>query len=225
MNNRCLTPIVLMSAWLVVTLAGCMRLPYTTQVLHEDRRVRMTLEREVMPSGYSHPLHVSPAEVASILRGFSIREQQRLPLRWFAEEAPPKPLFRADEIEALAPYLADALSKAGPDERAHFEVIAPGFNPNMRNDVVGGWVAVRDPYLYLTMEYFHTQIPTRKSDLYDYNYPTPPPLPREYLLYFEPGRFWITDQRGERALDYREFLKSAASGPGTTAPNIPAGTP
>lgn len=193
----------------VAVAGGCARLPYTTNVMHEDQRVRVIAQREIEPAGYSHPVKLATTDVASILRGLSIRESQRLPLRWFAEEAPPKPLFRTDEIFVLAPVLAEALSKVGPDERVHFEVIAPGMNPASRNDVVAGWIVVRETYFYLTPEYFHVQIPTRKSDLYDYNYPTPPPLAKDYLLYFEPGRFWVADAKGRRALDYRQFLKSA----------------
>ena len=210
-----------------IALGGCARLPYTTKVLHQDQRVVVSAQEELDRPGYTHPMQLTAAEVASILRGLSAREQQRLPLRWFAEEVPPKAVFRADEVEALAPYVADALTKIGPDERVHFELIGPGFNPSVRKDVLSGWVAVRDPYLYFTLEYFHTQIPTRKSDLYDYNYPTPPPLPKDYLLYFEPGRFWVTDQNGRRAVEYRSFLKSAPSlsGAGTAAPSVPDGRP
>jgi len=210
----------------LLSLFGCARLPYTTKVLHEDPRVRITLQKEVEPAGYTHPVQLSAAEVASILRGFSIREQQRLPLRWFAEEVPPKPVFREDEVEALAPHLADALQKVGPEERVRFELLASGFNPRYRKDTNAGWVAVRDPYLYLMMEYFHTQIPIRKSDQYDYNYPTPPPPPKDYLLYFEPGRFWVTNGKGKRAVDFRPFLKSAEpTVPRETHPIPPAGTP
>jgi hypothetical protein len=201
-------------------LAGCARLPYTTQVVHVDRRVVTSLQREIEPPGYSHPVQLTAQETAAILRGFSIREKQRLPLRWFAEEAPPKPLFREDEILALASYLAEALGKVGPDEHVHFEVIAPGFNPTMRNDVVAGWVAVRNQYFYLVPEWFHAQVPIRKSDLYDYNFPTPPPLAKEYLLYFEPGRFWVNDSNGVRALEFRDFLKAAPTGvPPAPTPN------
>ena len=210
-----------------IALGGCARLPYTTKVLHQDQRVVVTAQEELDRPGYTHPMQLSAAEVASILRGLSVREQQRLPLRWFAEEVPPKAVFRADEIEALAPYLADALTKVGPNERVHFDLIGPGFNPSMEKDAVSGWVAVRDPYLYFTLEYFHIQVPTRSSDPYDYNYPTPAPLPKNYLLYFEPGRFWVTDQNGGRAVEYRSFLKSAPSlsGAGTAAPSAPAGAP
>ena len=210
-----------------VALGGCARLPYTTKVLHQDRRVVINAQEELDQSAYTHPVQISPAEVASILSGLSARVQQRLPLRWFAEEVPPKVVFRADEIEALAPYLSDALTKVGPNERVHFEVIGPGFNPSMSKDSLSGWVAVRDPYLYFTLEYFHTQVPIRTADLYDYNYPTPAPLPKTYLLYFEPGRFWVTDQKGRRAVEYRAFLKSAPvmSVPGASGGSAPVGAP
>ena len=202
---------IVMGAALVVGLlspSGCARMPYTTKVLHDDQRVRVTAQRELEPAGYTHPVQLSPADLANILRGFSIREAQRLPLRWFEEEVPPRPLLRADEISVLASALAMALTKVSPDERVHFEVIAPGMNPAMLKDVVAGWVAVRDPHFHIVPEYFHTQIPTHKSDPYDYNYPTPPPPPRDYLLYFEPGRFWVESGKGRRALDYRQFLKT-----------------
>ena len=122
----------------VAMLGGCARLPYTTKTLHQDRRVVINAQEELDRPGYTHPATLSPSEVAAILAGLSTREQQRLPLRWFAEEVPPKAIFRADEIEVLAPYLAEALTKVGPDERVHFEVIAPGLNPSMSKDSLGG---------------------------------------------------------------------------------------
>lgn len=191
---------------------GCARLPYTTKTVHEDERVVVNVQQEVESRAYTHPVQLSSTELAGLLRGFSIREQQRLPLRWFAEEVPPKPLFREDDIQALAPHLSEALQRLEANERAHFEVRAPGNNPRYRRDVIAGWVAVREPYLYLKVEYFHNQIPIRKSDVYDYNYPTPPPTPRDYILYFEPGRFWVTDDNGTRAVEFRQFLKSGEFG-------------
>ncbi len=188
---------------------GCARLPYTTHVVHQDRRVVVTLQQELKPTGYSHPVQLRPEEIASILAAFSFREKQRLPLRWFAEEAPPKKIFRSDELQALAPFLVEALQKAGPEERVHFQVLAPGMNPAHERDTTAGWVAVRDPYLHLTLEHHHAQFPIRKEEQWDLRYPAVPPEPGAYLLYFEPGRFWVTDPvSGESAVQLREFLKS-----------------
>lgn len=214
MNNR----IAIFGALVILGLAaGCARLPYDTMAVEEHDRLLVTLQQEVAPAGYTHPVQVSVADVAAILRGFSVRPQRALPLRWYAEEDPPKPLFREDEIRLLAPALSRALHVVGPDERVRFEVRAPGLNPATSRDVTAGWVAVRGPYFYLTVEQVHAQVPIRKSDQYDYNFPTPPPLPGSFLLYFEPGRYWVIDRSGlTRGLDYRAFLKSAiapAGGP------------
>ena len=205
------------STWLLAltfgafVLQGCARLPYTTQVIHQDRRVIVTLQREIRPAAYSHPVQLSAYEITAILGAFSFREKQRLPLRWFAEETPPKQLFRSDELQVLAPHLALALQKAGPEERVHFQVLAPGMNPASERDTTGGWIAVRGPYFHLTLEHYHAQFPIRKEEQWDLRYPAVPPEPRTYLLYFEPGRFWVTDpSSGERGVQFREFLKTVA---------------
>ena len=194
-----------------IFMGGCARLPYTTQVVHQDRRVIVALQREIKPAGYSHPVQLSAGEITAILTAFSFREKQRLPLRWFAEETPPRQIFRSDELEVLAPHLAQALQTAGPEERVHFQVLAPGMNPASERDTTGGWIAVRDPYLHLTLEHYHAQFPVRKEEQWDLRYPAVPPEPRTFLLYFDPGRFWITDPAsGERGVHFREFLKTVS---------------
>ena len=191
-------------------LGGCARLPYTTQVLYEDRRVVVALQREPKPAGYSHPAKLHPEELSAILNSFSFRARQSLPLRWYAEEVPPKQIFRADELFVLVPHLADALQMAGPDERVHFQLLAPGMNPASDRDTTAGWIAVRDPYFYLYLEHYHAQFPIRKSEEWDLRYPALPPQPGSFILYFEPGRFWVTDPvSGQSAVQLREFLKSA----------------
>jgi hypothetical protein len=191
-------------------LVGCARLPYTVQTVHQDQRVVVTIQREIKPAAYTHPVQLSSQELAAILGSFSFREKQRLPLRWFAEETPPKKIFRQDELDVLVPHLAEALQKVEPEERVHFVVLAPGMNPSGERDTTGGWIAVRDPYFHLTLEHFHAQFPIRKDEMWDLRYPAIPPEAGTFLLYFEPNRFWSTDPAvDERGVLYREFLKSA----------------
>lgn len=193
-----------------VIVAGCARLPYTTAVVHEDRRVIVSLQRDPDAKAFTHPVQLQADELSAVLNGFSFREKQRLPLRWFAEEVPPKKIFRSDELQALVPALAEGLGKAGADERVYFQVIAPGMNPAAERDTTAGWIAVREPYLHLVLEHYHAQFPLRKSEQWDLRYPTTPPEPKTYLLYFEPGRFWETDPVTSRqAVQFREFLKTA----------------
>jgi hypothetical protein len=204
---------VLVVLLLMCTATGCARMPYTTQTVHKDFRVAVDVQKEIAPAKYTHPVQLTADQVAAILRNFSLREEQRLPLRWFAEEVAPKPIFREEELVWVSPYLVEALQKAGPEERAHFQVFAPGMNRAETRNVTAGWVAVREPYLYLTIEYFHTEIPTRHSDAYYPNNPEMPPQPKTYLLFFEPGRFWVTDQKGARALQFQDFLKTTQVSP------------
>ena len=195
-----------------VNMGGCARLPYMTTLVHQDRLVEVALQHEVDTAGYTHPARLTEDELLSVLKGFSLRPQKTVPMRWFGDEVPPKPLFREDEMLALAPWLSAGLQAATGEERVHFSFFAPGMNPSNERGVTAGWIAIRDPYLYITIEYFHTQVPIRKSDQYDYNYPTPPPLAGSYLLYFEPGRYWSSDAAGQRGLEYRKFLASTPVG-------------
>lgn len=210
-RQRVFGSVAMLALWSLslVSVGACARLPSTTKVVHEDRRVEVKLQREVTPAGYAHPAQLTAEEVASILRGFSLRPQKNVPMRWFADEVPPKPVFREDEIMALSNWLVSGLHAAQADERVHFALFAPGMNPSNERDVTAGWIAIREPYLYFSVEYFHAQVPIRKSDQYDYNYPTPPPLAGSYQVYFEPGRFWLSDAAGQRVLDYRQFLIAA----------------
>lgn len=201
--------VALVAAIGALALDGCARLPSTTEVVHEDRRVAVRLMRESGAARYAHPVTLSAKEWTALLRGFSLRPSQRVPLRWFAEEAPPTAVFHEDELEVLVPQLAEAFTRAHPNERVAFEVYAPGYNRQASRDVTAGWVAVRDGLLALTMEHYHTQQPLAGSDPYDYSHPTPPLPPKSYLLYFEPGRFYVEDPKsGRRAVRYREALKT-----------------
>jgi hypothetical protein len=68
---------------------------------------------------------------------------------------------------------------------------------------------VHEPYFHLTLEHFHAQFPVRKSEQWDLRYPAIPPDPGTYILYFEPGRFWVTDpETGQPSVQLREFLKT-----------------
>lgn len=202
-------PVLVIAIASLMIGAACARMPYETKTVYQGSRAAVTLQQEVEPARYSHPVQLRADEVASILRGFSIREKQRLPLRWFAEERTPDPLLHEDELAIIAPLIADGLQKAGSEERVHFALFAPGKNRAESRTVTAGWMAVRGGDLYLSVEYLHAEVPVQSIDHYFPNNPTMPPLPGSYLLFFEPGRYWVTDRSGVRALEYQEFLKTA----------------
>ena len=108
-SSSCSFVSLLAGVALISLTASCARLPYTTKTVHEDTRVVVALQQEVDQSAYSHPAQLDPAELREILQGFSFRPKQRMPLRWFAEENPPKPVFRQDELDVLTGPLAEGL--------------------------------------------------------------------------------------------------------------------
>ena len=208
-RNRCVSLYRRIALVAVLAAAGCARLPYTTQVVQQDQRVTVTIQREVERKGYTHPVQFSEEELRTILSGFSVREKKQIPLRWFTEEVPPKTVFRQDELDALVPAITQAFQKLGPEERVYFTVLAPGPNPNYDRDTTAGWLAFREPCLHIGLDYFHTLLPVRKIDQYDYNFPLTNKAPASYLIYFEPGRFWIVDPGdGDRGVDVRGFLRA-----------------
>ncbi|HXH86219.1 MAG TPA: hypothetical protein VNI35_05295 [Nitrospira sp.] len=199
---------------------GCARLPYTVETVHQDSRVSVTLAQEIESIRYSHPVELSEDELAAILRAFSIREQVSIPLRWFSEEKIPDRLFRENEIQELVPHLRVALSRAQADQRVAFKLYAPGTNPSVDRKVTSGWTAVRGPFLFLHIDFFHSLLPTHGTSVYEADrYATPPPLPNSYVLFFEPSRFWSNDaETGLRGVEYRDFLKALPSTGATGKP-------
>ncbi len=207
----------------LAAMGGCARLPYTVATVHEDSRVSVTLKQEVEPVRYTHPVDLTIEDLVAILKGLSIRKKVGIPLRWFAEEKVPVALFREHELRTVAPYLVEGLKRVGPGQRVAFEAYSPGYNPAVDRDVVGGWLAVREPFLFVTIEYFHVLLPTHRMGVYETadRYPTPPPPPKSYTVFFEPGRFWSKDpETGEWAVEFRAFLKARPPAP----PGAPSGS-
>src|SRR5262245_61952975 len=182
--------LALLLSILGTALISCARLPETTKALYEDDRVVVKFETDpdAPPGTHTSATNISKEQLTKLLRGFSVRLMSRVPIRFVADDAPTRKLFRESELEALIPVLRDALQQVGWHERIRFEVLSPGRNPIYWRDVTGGWVKVQDRYFHLQVDYFHVEQPVRKSDAYDRNYPTPWTPERSYLVFFEPAR-------------------------------------
>ena len=192
-------------------LIGCARMPETTKTVYQDDRVVVKLETDFdgPPGTHTSSISMSKEHLTKLLRGYSVRLVARVPIRLFADDAPPRKLFRETELDVLVPVLRDALQQVGFRERIRFEVLSPGRNPYYWRDVTGGWVKVQDRYFHLHVDYFHVEQPIRKADAYDLNYPTPWTPGRSYLVYFEPARMYVTDPSlNESAVDLDLFKGS-----------------
>jgi len=190
---------------------GCARMPVPMQVIHEDQRLLVRVERVGKAVGYTQPIKLSVQDVATVLAGFSARERPATGLlRWFGKPAAPEPVFREDDIQALAPYLTEGLRAASPDERVAFALYGEGKNQAVERVVTSGWIAVRDPFFHVAIDSLRSLQPRTEVRGYNPYYPDLPPAPPAYDVYFEPTALWQQDPTdGTSAVHLRDLLRSA----------------
>jgi len=193
-----------------VLVISCARLPVPTQTIHQDERAVIGTERVAEEPAYTHPVSFTNDDVARILKRVSVKERPASwPLRLFGRATEPERLFCEDEIQAVAPYLADALRAAKPNERVTFALSTPGLNPTYEHFVTSGWIAVRTPYLHIALDYVRNLQPRSPTRNYSPFYPEMPPAPPAYDVFFEPPQFWGTDPvDGTQAIQFRDFLRT-----------------
>jgi len=191
---------------------GCARLPVPIQVIHEDQRLVVRIERVAKDEGYTHPISLKPADLARVLQGMSSRERPSTwPLRLFGKTAVPERLLRDEELQALAPYLVEGLRTANPNERVAFALYEPGLNPTYERIVTSGWIAIRDPFFHVGLNYVRSLQPQSPTRGYYPFYPDVPPAPPPYELFFEPQQFWMKDPAdGTSAVQFRDYLRTVA---------------
>jgi hypothetical protein len=191
---------------------GCARLPVPVQVIHEDQSLVIRTERVAKDESYTHPISLKAADVAKLLKGMSWRERPSTwPLRLFGKTAAPERLLSDEELQALAPYLVEGLQAAKPNERVAFALYEPGLNPTYERIVTSGWIAVRDPFFHLALDYVRSLQPQSPTHSYYPFYPEMPPAPPPYEVFFEPQQFWMKDPAdGTRAVQLRDYLRTVA---------------
>ena len=121
------TSIVLMLLCLV--FAACGTTTPTGKILFEDARGTVSLE--TMPDQSvqaTHPSTLEPTLIAQVLTGMAVQAQERGLQRLLAGRSSPVPVFSDDQIQFLAPLLAEGLHTAAPTERVayHVQTTHPG---------------------------------------------------------------------------------------------------
>jgi hypothetical protein len=198
-------------------IIGCARLPVPIQVMHEDQNLLIRTERVSDVEGYSHPLSLKADDIVKILSGISAQERlASWPLRLFGKDTKPERLFSEGQIQVLAPYLADGLRAAKQNERVAFALYAPGPNSAYERYVTSGWIAVRDPFLHIALEYVRSLQPRSPTRNYYPFYPEMPSAPPPSDVFFEPHEFWMADPvDGNAAVQFRDYLRSASGNEGS----------
>lgn len=182
-------------------LAGC-EIPHVpARVVYEDpiNFVRLEPDPTVLPelpeSRHSHPLSISIEEMARLLRGFTVREHRIALQQMMFGEAPWESVFREEEVALLAPRLAEALTKAQPDERVTYYLSRP--ETSIKREITSGGLYVRDDRLHFILGNHRIiyGIPAYGM-VYDRRYPTMPTAAKWFDLAFKPEEAVVRQETG-----------------------------
>src|SRR4029077_5728354 len=125
----------------------------------------------------SHPITLDPALLARMLKGMEIQNQEYGVVKFLSGPTPPGPLFSDDQIQFLAPLLAEGLRTAAPDQRIEFRVVATlqgSLFESSTTETTAGSLYAYGRQLYVTLsQYRYTPIRTYMVN------PTSAPQPRK----------------------------------------------
>lgn len=113
------------AAFALLCLLGtaCSTTDRNARVLFEDPRGTVSLQ--TMPDQSvqaTHPITLDPLLLAQILKGIEVQEQERGLQKILGGTSAPTPVFSDDQIQFLAPLLAEGLRTATPDQRITYRV-------------------------------------------------------------------------------------------------------
>jgi hypothetical protein len=183
----------------IMFLAGCAIPHVPSRPVYEDPVNFVRLERdpyvleEAPYTKHAHPFLIVPAEVERILRGISVKQRRISPVVWFAGEALPEQAFNDNEIAMLAPRLAEALSRAQPNERVTFYMSLP--QTSIKRVITSGGLYLKGHLLHFILGNHRIVygIPAYGM-VYDRRYPMRPTAAKGFDLLFQPAEAVIKEE-------------------------------
>jgi hypothetical protein len=110
-------------ALLCVIGTACSTTAPTGKILFEDPRGTVSLQAMADQSiQATQPITLDPTLIAQVLKGMAVQDQERGIQRLLAGRSSPVPVFSDDQIQFLAPLLAEGLRTAAPTERVAYRV-------------------------------------------------------------------------------------------------------
>jgi hypothetical protein len=151
---------------LCLVFAACGTTTLTDKVLFEDARGTVSLETMTDQSiQATHPIALTPTLIAQILRGMEVQDQERGIQKFLLGPPPPVPVFSDDQIQFLAPLLAEGLRAAAPDQRIGYRVQTThkgSFLESSTTETTAGSLYAYGRQLYVTLSQYRS-VPARAN--------------------------------------------------------------
>ena len=107
----------------------------------------------------NHPISLEPALIAQVLRGMAVQYQERGLQGFLSGPWAPVPVFSEDQIQFLAPLIAEGLRTAAPDQRIEYRALATqegSFLESSTTETTAGSLYAYGRQLYITLSQYRS---------------------------------------------------------------------
>ncbi len=195
---------VLLPALLCVAGTACSMTAPTGTILFEDARGSVSLQTIADPLiQASHPINLEPALLAQLLTGLEIHEKgigpHRLIVEGFAGQPSTYPLFSKDQIQFLAPLLAEGLRTATANQSIEYRVVTTQEGSNRfqspTTETTAGSLYAHGRQLYVILSQYRYNPMRTNLNMGDITYRSQEPLDYSGLRY---RTLWFTPKAALR---------------------------
>jgi hypothetical protein len=182
---------LLLLALLCVAGTACSTTAPTGKILFEDARGSVSLQTISNPLiQASHPINLEPALLTQLLTGLKIHDEGLGPHRFvmgLPGQPSTYPLFSEDQIQFLAPLLAEGLRTATPDQSIEYRVVTTHGGSNRfqssTTETTAGSLCAHDRQLYVILSQYRYNPMRTNLDMGDIPYRSQEPLDYSGLRY------------------------------------------
>jgi len=182
---------LLLPALLCLAGTACSTTAQTGNILFEDARGSVSLQTISNPSVQaSHPIKLEPALLAQLLTGLQVHDEGIGPHRLatgFAGQPSTYPLFSEDQIQFLAPLLAEGLHTATPNQSVEYRVVTTHEGSNRfqspTTETTTGSLYAYGRELYVILSQYRYNPMRTNLDIGDLTYRSQEPLDYSGLRY------------------------------------------
>ena len=138
----------------VFLMAGCAATPAPVVILDTPQQ-SVTLRFDPNAGlGHSHPVSLPPEQMRQVLAGIYVMNRDSLGLGGLLGKNGATPAFFASEIDALAPFLSEALRKASVSDLVAFYMTTA--DPKWERVITSGGLFVREGLMTVIVANFRT---------------------------------------------------------------------